>query len=83
MPIHPAHLIRLPEHIRKQLYFEKGFGKPFQVTDEEILELTAGIASRDEILTDISAAIIAKPILADLEQIKEGGLIWGSPHCAQ
>ena len=83
VPIHPEHLIRLPESIRKQLVFEKGYGKPFNIDDEQISELTDGVASRDEILTDIGSVIIAKPILSDLEKIKEGGLIWGYPHCAQ
>ena len=30
LPIHPEHLKRLPENIRKQLIFEKGYGAPFQ-----------------------------------------------------
>lgn len=83
VPIHPEHLNRLPESTRKQLIFEKGYGKPFHFDDGQISELTGGIASRDEILTDIGSAIIAKPILSDLKKIKEGGLIWGYPHCAQ
>lgn len=83
VPIHPEHLTRLSDSIRKQLVFEKGYGKRFHMSDEQISELTGGVASRDEILTDIGAAIIAKPILSDLQQLKEGGLIWGYPHCAQ
>ena len=39
VPIHPEHLKRLPEHIRKQLIFEKGYGKPFNIEDEEISDL--------------------------------------------
>jgi len=83
VPIHPEHLKRLPEPIRKQLIFEKGYGLPFNVADKEISDLTGGIASRSEILSDIGAAIIAKPILSDMEELKEGGLLWGYPHCAQ
>ena len=47
VPIHPEHLIRLPESIRKQLIFEKGYGKPFNMVDEQIGSLTGGVASRD------------------------------------
>ena len=83
VPLHPEHLKRLPENIRRQLVFEKGYGAPFNIEDEEISELTGGIASRSEILSDLGAAIIAKPILSDLEEMKEGGLLWGYPHCAQ
>jgi N5-(carboxyethyl)ornithine synthase len=83
VPIHPEHLKRLPEHIRKQLIFEKGYGKPFNIEDEEIIELTGGMATRHEILSDIGSVIIAKPILSDLEELKTGGILWGYPHCAQ
>ncbi len=83
VPIHPEHLKRLPENIRRQLVFEKGYGEPFNFKDEEIRDLTGGIASRSEILSDIGSAIIAKPILSDLEELKDGGTIWGYPHCAQ
>jgi N5-(carboxyethyl)ornithine synthase len=67
VPIHPEHLKRLPEHIRRQLIFEKGYGAPFNIEDEEIGNLTGGIATRSEILSDIGSVIIAKPILSDLE----------------
>ncbi|HEY5686830.1 MAG TPA: N(5)-(carboxyethyl)ornithine synthase [Yeosuana sp.] len=83
VPIHPEHLKRLPEHIRRQLIFEKGYGKPFNIEDEEIIELTGGMATRHEILSDIGSVIIAKPILSDLEELKTGGILWGYPHCAQ
>lgn len=83
VPLHPEHLKRLPENIRRQLIFEKGYGAPFNIKDEEICELTGGIATRSEILSDLGAAIIAKPVLSDLEEMKEGGILWGYPHCAQ
>ncbi len=83
VPLHPEHLNRLPEYIRSQLIFEKGYGAPFNIDDEEISEQTGGIATRSEILSDIGSAIIAKPILSDLEELKEGGILWGYPHCAQ
>jgi N5-(carboxyethyl)ornithine synthase len=83
VPIHPEHLLRLPENIRKQLIFEEGYGKPFNIEDQQIIELTGGVAPRSEILSDIGVAIIAKPILADLLELKTGGTIWGYPHCAQ
>lgn len=83
VPIHPEHLKRLPVNIRKQLIFEKGYGKPFNINDEEISALTGGIATRSDILSQLGSAIIAKPMLSDLEDMKPGGTIWGYPHCAQ
>jgi N5-(carboxyethyl)ornithine synthase len=83
VPIHPEHLLRLPEHIRKKLIFEKGYGKPFHIEDDEIAKQTGGMATRSEILSDIGTAIIAKPILSDFNELKEGGILWGYHHCAQ
>ncbi|WGH76914.1 N(5)-(carboxyethyl)ornithine synthase [Tenacibaculum tangerinum] len=83
VPVHPAHLNRLPEHIRRQLIFEEGYGKPFNIEDKDISALTGGVASRGEILASIGCAIIAKPILSDFKELKDGGIIWGYPHCAQ
>nr|WP_033027003.1 N(5)-(carboxyethyl)ornithine synthase [Pseudoalteromonas sp. BSi20429] len=82
-PIHPEHLLRIPENLRKQMVFEQGYGTAFNVSDEYIATLTGGIASRSEILTHIGTAIIAKPVLADLEEMREGGTIWGYAHCVQ
>jgi N5-(carboxyethyl)ornithine synthase len=83
VPIHPDHLSRLPEDVRKQLIFEKGYGAPFGLDDEFFISQTGGVASRHELLADIGSVIIAKPVLADLQEIREGGFIWGYPHCAQ
>ncbi|SNR78412.1 Alanine dehydrogenase [Lutibacter agarilyticus] len=83
VPIHPEHIKRIPEHIRKQLVFEKGYGIPFNIEDEEIAKQTGGTATRKEILSEIGSVIIAKPILSDLEELKVGGVLWGYPHCAQ
>ena len=83
LPIHPDHLLRLPDEIRKQLIFEKGYGKPFKMSDDEIESLSGGLASRSELLQDVGSVIMAKPILSDLEELKEEGILWGYPHCAQ
>ena len=83
VPIHPEHLSRIPEDIRKRLIFEKGYGKPFGLDDDYFVSKAGGVASRHELLADLGSVIIAKPILADLQEIREGGFIWGYPHSAQ
>lgn len=83
VPIHPEHLARLPEYIRKQLIFEEGYGIPFGLDDGFFVSQAGGVASRHELLSDLGSVIIAKPVLADLQEIREGGFIWGYPHCAQ
>jgi alanine dehydrogenase len=83
IPIHPEHLIRLPEQIRRQLIFEEGYGDPFGISDSEISEQSGGVATRHELLADIGNVILPKPVLADLEELREGGILWGYPHCVQ
>ncbi|NOY49213.1 MAG: NAD(P) transhydrogenase subunit alpha [Chlorobi bacterium] len=83
VPIHPEHLSRIPQDIRKQLIFEKGYGEPFGLSDDFFGSQAGGVASRHELLTDLGSVIIAKPVLEDLHEIREGGFIWGYPHSAQ
>ncbi|GIU00311.1 alanine dehydrogenase [Sulfurovum sp. TSL6] len=82
-PIHPEHLSRIPEALRRQLIFEEGYGAAFGVSDSEIAAQTGGIASRHELLADIGTVIINKPVLTDLEELKVGGTLWGYVHCVQ
>jgi len=83
IPIHPDHFLRLPKHIKNQLVFEKGYGEPFNISDEEMCEQISGVASRSELLSKMDAVIIAKPVLEDLEELKQGGILWGYHHCVQ
>lgn len=83
-PIHPDHLQRIPEPIRRQLIFEEGYAEPFNIADHEIAKLTSGSTMpRERLLSEIGNVIIAKPVLSDLEALREGGILWGYPHCTQ
>ncbi|MCO1336252.1 N(5)-(carboxyethyl)ornithine synthase [Microbulbifer sp. OS29] len=82
-PIHPQHLHRIPEPLRRQLILEEGYGTPFGIEDSEIAAMTGGIASRHELLASIGSVIINKPVLADLQELREGGTLWGYVHCVQ
>jgi alanine dehydrogenase len=83
LPIHPGHLQRIPEELRRQLIFEQGYGAPFGIADSEIAAQTGGIATRHELLADIGTVIINKPVLDDLKELREGGTLWGYVHCVQ
>ena len=83
MPLHPEHLPRLPEELRRQLIFEQGYGAPFGMEDSEIAALTGGTATRQELLADLDAVILIKPVVEDFEMLREGGVLWGWPHCLQ
>ena len=83
IPIHPEHLMRLPEQIRRQLIFEESYGAPFGIDDSEMSDLSGGVATRHELLANIGNVILPKPVLEDLEELREGGILWGYPHCVQ
>ncbi|WP_223115395.1 N(5)-(carboxyethyl)ornithine synthase [Luteimonas suaedae] len=83
VPIHPEHLSRLPEDVRRQLVFETGYGTPFGIADATIASQSGGIAPRAALLADAGTVVIAKPVLADLQELREGGVLWGYVHCAQ
>src|SRR5210317_1923035 len=83
IPIHPDHLPRLPEDLRRLLIFEEGYGAALGISDDEIARQTGGIATRRELLADLGAVVLPKPEVEDLEILREGGLLWGWPHCVQ
>jgi alanine dehydrogenase len=83
LPIHPEHLSRLPEPVRRQLIFEKGYGASFGIADEEIAQQTGGIATRQDLLANVGAVVLLKPGVQDLETLCDGGVLWGWPHCVQ
>ncbi len=83
VPLHPDHLSRLPEELRRKLVFEEGYGAPFGMSDSELGALAGGTASRRELLADLGVVVLPKPEQADLEILREGGLLWGWPHCVQ
>ncbi len=72
-----------PEHLRRQLIFEEGYGAPFGIEDSEISAQAGGVATRRQLLADIGNVIIPKPVPSDLEELREGGILWGWPHCVQ
>jgi N5-(carboxyethyl)ornithine synthase len=81
--IHPEHFTRLPAQILRKLIFEEGYGAPFGISDTAIAAQTGGVATRHEILADIGNVLIPKPVQADLQELREGGILWGWPHCVQ
>ncbi len=83
LPVHPDHLCRLPESVRNQLVFETGYGAPFDIPDSHLAEQSGGVATRADILAISDIVVIAKPVQADLQELREGGVLWGYVHCAQ
>lgn len=62
VPIHPDQLDWIDEEIKKNLFFEKGYGEAFGMSDAELSTKCAGIRSRKELLAECEVALLAKPV---------------------
>ncbi|NCB52831.1 MAG: alanine dehydrogenase [Clostridia bacterium] len=84
VPIHPEHISRIPMDIRRHLFFEKGYGLPFDVSDETIFSLTGNrLTARERLLREFDAVLITKPVVEDFEEMRIGALVWGWLHSVQ
>ena len=83
VPIHPWHFERIPAELRARMTFEEGYGAPFGIPDGRLQELFGGVAARDELLAGDGVVLLPKMQAADLALVREGGVVWGWPHCVQ
>ena len=83
LAIHPLHFESLPESLRSSMRFETGYGQGLGVTDEELTGHFGGGASREELLGVSDVVLLPKPLAEDLSEMREGGVLWGWPHCVQ
>jgi N5-(carboxyethyl)ornithine synthase len=83
IPLHPAHFDSLPEALRRRMTFEQGYGAPFDIPDERLAEIFGGVASREQLLAEGGVVLLPKLQASDLEGVREGGVVWGWPHCVQ
>ncbi|MCP3962978.1 MAG: alanine dehydrogenase [bacterium] len=83
LPIHPRHLDRIPEAARASLRLERGYGRRFGVGDVELEGFCGGLLTREEILAGCDVVVLPKPVESDFEAMRDGGVLWGWPHCVQ
>lgn len=83
LPIHPGQIEWIDEAVRKHLFFEEGYGRNFGVSDDEIVALSGGVYSKDQLYQEFDVAILAKPTVDDLQHMRKGMIHWGWPHCVQ
>ena len=82
VPIYPEHIQKISKPIREQLVFEENYGFDYGYTNEDIKNLGCSLAAREE-LYQCDIIILPKPVAADLEQMKEGGILCGWTHAVQ
>lgn len=83
VPVHPGHIGMLKEEVRKALYFERGYGIPFGVTDMEIEEQTGNPLRDRDTLMGYPGIVITKPVLRDFLQMRERATVFGWIHSVQ
>ncbi|BFV60965.1 N(5)-(carboxyethyl)ornithine synthase [Kitasatospora sp. CMC57] len=82
-PIHPAHFDRIDPELRSGIFLEHGYGEHFGVPDKALAPLVGGFRSRAELIEECDVILLAKPMAADLAELREGQVLWGWPHCVQ
>ncbi|MBC6448045.1 N(5)-(carboxyethyl)ornithine synthase [Actinokineospora xionganensis] len=82
-PIHPLHFDRIDADLRAQMYLETGYGERFDVPDEELAPLVAGIRPREWLLAECDVILNPKPLAKDVDTLRDGQVLWGWPHCVQ
>jgi len=83
LPLHPEHLARIPERLRRSVTLEHGYGERFRYADSELAASVAGLASREQILATSDVVLLPKPQLSDVAAMHEGQVLWGWPHLVQ
>ena len=81
--VHPDHLERIPQDVRRRLVFEEGYGEPFGMSDARLLDQGSRLAGRKELFELSDIVLLPKPVIEDLEEIGDRGIVWGWPHCVQ
>jgi len=83
LPIHPQHLDRIDPDVRRRIFLETGYGDQFGLSDAQLAPLVGGIGTREELIRDCDVILLAKPLLRDVAELRDGQVLWGWPHCVQ
>ncbi|MGZ4521278.1 MAG: N(5)-(carboxyethyl)ornithine synthase [Mycobacteriaceae bacterium] len=83
LPIHPRHLQRIDADLRTRMFLEYGYGQRHGFADDELEAMVGGLRSRAQLIAQCDVAVIAKPLLGDVAELRAGQVLWGWPHCVQ
>lgn len=83
VPIHPEHLDWIEEDVRKNLFFEQGYGKPFYLGDTHFRKSSGGVLERSELFEQCDIILLPKPVQTDFDAMRPQTILWGWPHCVQ
>ena len=83
VPIHPDQLGWIDREVRNKMFFEEGYGLPYGKNDVHLASMSGGVLRREELFQQCEIALLAKPVQEDFDDMKEGTIHWGWPHCVQ
>ena len=83
LPLHPRHFADIDPSLREHIYLEHGYGSSFGFTDADLAPLVAGHRSREQLFSECDVLLQPKPLVADVEAMRQGQVLWGWPHCVQ
>ncbi|WP_315093383.1 N(5)-(carboxyethyl)ornithine synthase [uncultured Cellulomonas sp.] len=83
LPIHPGHLERIDADLRAQMILERGYGARFGIADDQLAPLVGQMSDRAEVIAQADVVLLPKPQASDLEDLRDGQVLWGWPHCVQ
>ena len=83
LPIHPQHLRRIDDDLRRRIFVEHGYGQRFGVSDDRLAAEVGGLRSRDQLVEECDVVLLPKPVPEDLTTLRPGTVLWGWPHCVQ
>jgi alanine dehydrogenase len=83
LPIHPRHFGDIDQSLGERIYLEHGYGSRFGFSDADLAPLIAGHRSHEQLVAECDVLLQPKPLAADVEEMREGQVLWGWPHCVQ
>jgi alanine dehydrogenase len=83
LPIHPRHLERIDEPLRRRMHVEFGYGERFGYPDELLRDLVGALEPRANVIASSDVILLPKPQADDLRELRDGQTLWGWPHCVQ
>lgn len=83
LPIHPLHMEAIDPDVRRSIFVEEGYGAHFGTTKDDLAALVGGVGTQEELVHGCDVLLLPKPLVADLEVMREGQVLWGWPHCVQ
>jgi alanine dehydrogenase len=83
LAIHPAHLGRIDTDLRRRIFIERGYGRRFGISDDQLAPQVGGLRSREQLFDECDAVVLPKPTEEDLDAMAPGKVLWGWPHCVQ